>query len=299
MPWRSRVNNPPSTERARFSKPLTVLGIFCAFVAVLALLFPERGLLKSLDGKDDAATIRYREAILRVRPNDASLRIKVAESLLKSGNNQQALEILAQSPRGLSADQKRTVAELRYNALQNLFLNAGGNTPHWHNLRPQVRSAATELAGPTPPLWRLQQLAADARSAGDLEAWSRYQKEIAAQEATARVAGQQQQDPYSQALARRDYRAAAAICFGGMRKAATIKQRRELFIKGVRTFQAGNLPLEALRAGEQHLDGLSGDRSTLIFLTKVSLAANQPERAQYFIRKALGMAPDHKPADPS
>jgi len=260
--------------------------------------FPD-GVCESLDGKEDAATIRYREAILRVRPNDASLRIKVAESLLRSGNDQMALETLKQLPPELSADQKRTVAELRYSALQNLFLDAGSGTPQWQSLKPYVRSAAMELAGLAPPLWRLQQLAADARTVGDCDAWGEYQKEIAKLEAATREAGQTQQDPFSQALARRDYRAAAAICFSGMHKAATVKQRRELFMKGVRTLQAGNLPLEALRAGEQHLDGLSGDRSTLIFLTRVSLAANQPARAQYFIRKALGMAPDHKPADPS
>ncbi|ABB32192.1 putative signal peptide protein [Geobacter metallireducens RCH3] len=299
MPWRSRVNNPHPLERARFLKPVTVLGVFCTFVAVLALLFPERSLLKSLDGKEDAATIRYREEILRVRPNDAGLRIKVAESLFRSGNYPKTLETLKQLPAGLSTEQKRTVAELRYNTFQNMLLGAGIGTPQWQSLKPRVRSAAMELTGPNPSLWRLQQLASDARKAGDLDAWGKYQKEIAAREATAVTAGQPRQDPFTLALARRDYRAAAAICFSGMHKAATVQQRRGLFMKGVRTLQAGNLPLEALRAGEQHLDGLSGDRSTLIFLTRVSLAANQPQRAQYFVRKALGMAPDHKPADPS
>lgn len=300
MPWRLPVNSLQPLQRARFLKPLTVLGIICSFVAVLALLFPERSLLNSLEGKkEDAATIRYREAILRVRPYDTGLRIKVAESLLKSGNFQKALETLTKLPPGLSADQKRMVTELRYGALQNLYLDAGSGTPQWQSLQPRVRSAAMELAGPNPPLWRLQQLAVDARTAGDLDAWGRYEKDIATRETAAREAGQSQQDPFSQALARRDYRTAAAICFGGMHKAAAVEQRRRLFMKGVRTLQAGNLPLEALRTGEQHLDGLADDSSTLIFLTRVSLAANQPKRAQYFIRKALGMAPGHKPADPS
>uniref|UniRef100_A0A831XLB1 TPR domain protein n=1 Tax=Geobacter metallireducens TaxID=28232 RepID=A0A831XLB1_GEOME len=296
MSLRSRVNSPHPPERVRFLKPPTVLGIFCAFVAVLALLFPERSLLTRLNDKEDAATIRYREAVLRVRPNDVSLRIIVAESLLRAGNNERAIETLKQLPPGLTADQKRSVAELRYHALRNMLLDAGTGTPQWQNLRLQVRSAAMELAGPHPPLWRLQQLAADARAAGDLDAWHDYQKEISAQEATF---GQPQQDPFSQALARGDYRAAAAICFSAMGKAATVAQRRELFMKGVRTLQSGNLPLEALRAGERHLDGLSDDRSTLIFLTRVSLAANQPARAEYYIRKALGMTTTPKAADPS
>ena len=185
MNWPSRVNSPEPPPRERFSKPLVVLGIFFAFVAVLALLFPEQGLLAVLDRGDDAATIRYRESLLRVNPGDTQMRLKVAGSLQRSGSPKRALEALDQAPAGLTPDQQREVAELRYGALQDLFRQARPGTLPWQRLKAKVVTAARELAGPNPPAWRLIQLAADARAAGDLESWSAYRRRIEALEAVA------------------------------------------------------------------------------------------------------------------
>ena len=290
MNWPSRVNSPEPPPRERFSKPLVVLGIFFAFVAVLALLFPEQGLLAVLGrgDDDDAATTRYRESLLRVKPGDTQMRLKVAESLQRAGSPKRALETLDQAPDRLTPDQQREAVQLRYHALQELFRQAEPGTLPWQRLKSQVATAARELAGPNPPAWRLDQLATDARAAGDLESWRAYRRRIEALEAVAKVV-QTPADPMAQALARSDYRAAATICFDAMAGTDSLQKRRQLFQRGVRTLQAGNLPLEALEAGERHLNGLSRDRDTLMFLTKVALAANQPARAQVFIKKALGM----------
>jgi len=252
------------------------------------LLFPKQGLLGVLGGSDDAATIRYREALLRVYPDDTESRLKVAASLLRAGSSRRALAVLDQAPARLTPEQQRAVAELRYRAMQDLFRQARPGSAPWQSLKPKVIAAARELAGADPPAWRLNQLAEDARTAGDLESWKEYDRHFKQQEELAKTEPVPT-DPMAQALARGDYRAAARICFDGMARAGSIEERRQLFMKGVRTLQAGNLPLEALEAGERHLDGLSGDRATLVFLTRVSLAANQPARAQVFIRKALGM----------
>lgn len=257
-------------------------------MAVLALLFPEQGLLAVLGRGDDAATTRYRESLLRVNPGDTQMRLKVAGSLQRSGSPKRALEVLDQAPAGLTSNQQREVTQLRYGALQDLFRQARPGTLPWQRLKAKVVTAARELAGPNPPAWRLIQLAADARAAGDQESWSAYRRRIEALEAAAKVA-RTPADPIAQALARGDYRAAAAISFDAMGGADSLQKRRQLFQRGVRTLQAGNLPLEALEAGERHLNGLSRDRDTLIFLTRVALAANQPARAQVFIKKALGM----------
>lgn len=288
MPWPLRVNSPGPVPRERFSRPLAVVGFFCAIVAVLMLLFPKQGLLGVLGGSDDAATIRYREALLRVYPDDTESRLKVAASLLRAGSSRRALAVLDQAPARLTPEQQRAVAELRYRAMQDLFRQARPGSAPWQSLKPKVIAAARELAGADPPAWRLNQLAEDARTAGDLESWKEYDRHFKQQEELAKTEPVPT-DPMAQALARGDYRAAARICFDGMARAGSIEERRQLFMKGVRTLQAGNLPLEALEAGERHLDGLSGDRATLVFLTRVSLAANQPARAQVFIRKALGM----------
>jgi hypothetical protein len=286
MRWQSTADKPESPHRERFATSLNVLGIFFSFMFLLVLLYPEQGLLGVLSGGDDAATIRYREALLRIRPGDTALRFKVAGSLVRSGGNRRALEVLSSVPAGLTADQQRLLADLRYMALKNVFIQARHGDAEWERLRPLFLAAANELAGPNPPAWRLQEFASDARKAGDLDSWQAFD----------RKAKESLNTFLAQNAEKQDYRAIADHFFELMNMADTITRRRELFFSAVRTLQAGNLPLEAFNAGERHMDGLSSDRAALIFLTRAALAAGQPARAQRLIKRALRM--DEKPLQP-
>lgn len=288
MQWQSTADKSKSSRRERFATPLTVLGIFFSFIFLLVLLYPEQGLLGVLNGGDDAATIRYREALLRIRPGDTDLRIKVAGSLVRSGSYRRALEVLSHIPAGISGAQRFALVEFRYLALKSLFAQYRPGDAEWRRLKPLVALAAVELGGANPPVWRLRDFAADARKAGDMEAWQEYSRKADAI-AKAAVASVQPYDEVAKAQMAGDYRKAAAICFERMKQADSIAKRRDLFFRAVRILQAGNLPVEAFDAGEKHLGGLSSDRATLVFLTKVGLAAGQPARAQRLIKKALGM----------
>jgi len=279
MRWQSTVDNTEIPKRERFATPLSVLGIFCSFILVLVLLYPEQGLLGVLSGGDDAATIRYREALLRIRPDDNDLRLKVTGSLVRSGSYNRALEVLSIFKPGLSSDQQHLIRDLRYTVLKNLYSRAIRGESEWLRLQPLFLAAARDLAGSDPPAWLLKEFAADARKAGDQKAGQEFDRQ-----AKASINNQQ-----LQASVKMDYRATAAQYFEMMKGAEGLARRRELFFSGVRTLQAGNLPQEAFDAGEKYLNGLASDRATLIFLTKVGLAAGQPARAQRIIKKALGM----------
>jgi hypothetical protein len=74
-----------------------------------------------------------------------------------------------------------------------------------------------------------------------------------------------------------------------MKGARNVAERRILFMKGVGSLVAGNLPAEALKEGEANLAGLQSDREALLFMTKIGLAAGKPGAAQRFIAGALGM----------
>jgi hypothetical protein len=177
------------------------------------------------------------------------------------------------------------LADLRYRALKNVFALARHGDAEWLRLRPLFLAAANELAGTNPPAWLLLEFAVDARKAGDQETGQNFDRKA-----------KESLDTYQARTAERyDYRANAATYFEQMKKADTLARRRDLFFSAVRTLQAGNLPLEALNAGEMHLDGLSADRASLIFLTRVSLAAGQPARAQRLIKRALGMEGNMQP----
>jgi len=286
MRLRSTADKKESPRRERFATPLYVAGIFCSFMFLLALLYPEQGLLGVLSGGDDAATIRYREALLRIRPADTELRFKVAGSLVRSGSDRRALEVLSAVPAVLTADQRRLLTDLRYTVLKNLFSQARRGDAEWLRLQPLFLAAANQLAGPNPPAWLLKRFADDAAKAGDREAWQAFSRKA---EAKAALENRLPGDEAAMARMAGDYRGAAAICFELMKRADTINKRRELFFRAVRILQAGNLPLEAFDAGERHIDGLANDRAALVFLTRVGLAAGQPARAQRLIKRALGM----------
>lgn len=279
MRWQSTADSTEPPRRERFATPLNVLSIFCSFMLVLVLLYPEQGLLGVLSGGDDAATIRYREALLRIRPADTDLRLKVAGSLVRSGSYRRAIEVLSDVPSNLTGDQRRLLVDLRYAAVKNLFIRARQGDAEWLRLQPLFLAAANELAGSDPPAWLLKEFAADAQKAGDLDAWKAF----------SRKAKESLNNYPALYTDKQDYRATASEYFELMKKADDVNRRRELFFSAVRTLQAGNLPLEAFDAGEKHLGTLSSDRATLIFLTRVGLAAGQPARAQRLIKKALGM----------
>ncbi|MHB8056763.1 MAG: hypothetical protein ACYDHC_02585 [Desulfuromonadaceae bacterium] len=286
MRSQSTADNPDTPRRERFATPLSVIGIFSAFMLVLVLLYPEQGLLGVLGASDDATTIRYREALLRMRPDDTELRFRVAGSLVRSGSPRRALELISGVPAGITAAQKHLLIELKYLALKSMFVQSDRGSAEWLRLKPLFASAAIELGGKSPPSWRLRDFANDARKAGDLELWQEYNRKFAAME-TSEIA--QPNDEAAKARIAGDYRRGAAICFEQMKLADSLSKRRKLFFCAVRKLQAGNLPKEAFEAGERNIGGLHSDRATLIFLTRVGLAAGLTARAERLVRRAMGM----------
>jgi len=286
MRSQSTADNSETPKRERFATPLSVIGIFCAFMLVLVLLYPEQGLLGVLGVSDDATTIRYREALLRIRPDDTELRFKVAGSLVRSGSSRRALEVLSAAPAAITEAQKHLLIELKYMALKDMFVHSRPGSEEWLRLKPLFASAATELGGKNPPSWRWRDFANDARKAGDLELWQAYSQKIAAMET---LENSLPDDEAVKAQMAGDYRKEAALCFERMKQSRSQQKRRELFFCAVKKLQAGNLPKEAFEAGERNIDGLYSDRVTLIFLTRVGLAAGQTARAERLVRRAMGM----------
>lgn len=285
------------SPRERFSTFYSVAGTLIAFILLLILLFPKERLLDILNKSNagDPASVRYLESLLRVQPGDDSLRIRLANELLRVGNPRKALVIMTGFSAKLLPADNRNVLEMRYRALKELLL-ADGATGERQNLQSALAETARELAHDNPPQWKLRHFAEDARKTGDLASWRYFNRRADLLEIAARPAGADATpaDPFALALGAGNYQLAASICFSAMPAAASHTERRQLFFKGVRTLQSGNLALEALEAGERHLGSLGNDRETLIFLTRVGLAAGKPERAQRFIRRALQMK--EKPA---
>jgi hypothetical protein len=270
---------------------------------LLALLYPQQRLLDILNGSHsgDAATVRYLEALLRIHPKDTPLRIRLAGELMRVGFPHKTLVLMAGFPAQLSPLEQRTVLELRYRALREILFAPDRGEGDRQRYQADFADTARQLAQGKPTVSELRRFATDAREAGDPEtsrAFNRRADILAASMAPVPAEGIPG-DPFALALAQGDYRTASGICFNNMKLATNNSLKRELFIKGVRTLQSGNLPVEAFEAGERYLNGLADDRDALVFLTKVGLAAGKPDRAQRLIKRALKMREKPAPLDMS
>ena len=117
----SALENP--SRRERFSRPLAVIGTAVAFMGVLALFYPEQELL-NLVRQDDTkgpATRVYLQALLRTRPQDHDLRLRLAAQYMDMEQYRQALRVLDAAVGEVSAAERARYAELLVTSLERLF----------------------------------------------------------------------------------------------------------------------------------------------------------------------------------
>jgi len=289
MAWNWSANK-QQNPRERFAGPAAIAGLVGAGLLLLVVLYPEKSLLRLLEAPDvtSPAQQRYLEALVHLRTGDPNLVIILARSYLAAGCTEKALKALEHRQGVLSREQAKTVMQLYYEARrQQLELMLTGE-PGWKRVQQDYADQIEQVkqAGATPK--ELVCYLADARALGDRQTVKRLETLLgtAAGQGTAPAV----EAAASAALAKGDYRGAAELYFKGL-QAAGLNQKRVYFLAGVRTLQSGNLLAEALTAAERHLDaGLAHDRQTLLYLTRLALAANRPDLAQKYVRRALGLS---------
>ena len=269
--------------RERFLGPISSLGIVLAFLLLLFLLFPERNIneIMARSSAAGAVVLGYREAILRARPEDTVLRIRLAEGLVAAGQFSRALAVLNEHKDPTGAQDRLRCLKVRYRALKGCLRAMPAGIPEWKSMLEDFSGVTRELAKNGPEPAELQQMVTEAQAFGAKET-----ADFLAGKYAELTAGLQNR---AGGMTPDYYRENARFCFNAMRTAKGHEQRRSLFAKGVRFLQSGNLAGEALVAGEAHMDGLATDRDTLLLMTKVALAAGKPDIAQRYISRALGM----------
>ncbi|MDK9716437.1 MAG: hypothetical protein OEL57_00845 [Trichlorobacter sp.] len=275
--------------RERFAGPLAIGGLVAAGLLLLLVLYPEKSLLKLLENPEvsSPAQQRYLEALLHLRNGETELLIPLVRSYLAAGCTEKAAAALSLQRGRLSAEQFKTVMVLQYELRRQELEWVSLDEPGWENAQQNYAAQIEKMhkAGATPQ--ELARYLADARRLGDgitvqkLEALLGSDADTASAEVAAAIA-----------LGKGDYRGAAAFCFKGM-QVAQADQKRRLFLAGVGALQSGNLVQEALVAAEMNLTSdLAKDRGILKYLVKLSLAANRPDKAQLYVRIALGYSSD-------
>ncbi len=293
MVWNWFVNK-DRAKRERFAGPLVISGLVAAGLLLLVVLYPEKSLLKLLSSHEvsSPAQRRYLEALIGMRASDSDLVLVLARSYLASRSPLQALKTLDHLREPLTADVRRTVRRMRYDALRQQLLSLQAGSSEWNRFRPlfaeQIELMLRDGAsGPEMEIYRSDAVrAGDSATAQKLQALLKPPADTLATVSTVQIP----ESGVAAAIANRDYRGAAAIYFSEMQRSRDPRQRRRLFLSGVRALQSGNLVAEALAAGDSHINGLVEDRETLLFMARLALSANRPDRSQFYIRHALGMS---------
>jgi len=277
-----------NSSRERFAGPLAIGGLVGLGLLMLVMLYPEKTLLKLLSAStvSSPAQQSYLEALVQLRKGDVELVTPLVRSYLASGCTEKAADVLQNQVGPLTADQKKIVMQLRYEVLRQQLEWLLHSEPGWEAARQEYAEQIEQLRRAGASSGELSRYLTDARRLGDkltvqrLEALLGTSEQQASTELTADAA-----------LAKGDYRSAAALYFKGMRTAKRLEQRRNLFLAAVRALESGNLVQEALASAEQNLTSeLAQDQVVLKYLIKLSLAANRPDRAQLYVRRALGMS---------
>lgn len=289
MTWNWSVNK-QQNQRERFAGPAAIAGLVGAGLLLLVVLYPEKSLLRLLEAPDvtSPAQQRYLEALIHLRTGDPNLVIILTRSYLAAGCTEKALKALEHRQGQLTEAQAKIVMQLYYETRRQQLELLLPDEPGWKIAQQNYAGQIEQLkqAGATPK--ELLRYLSDARALDDRQTVERLELLLGA--AVGQGADQAVEAAASAALAKGDYRGAAEFYFKGMQSAG-LNQKRVYFLAGVRTLQSGNLLAEALTAAERHLDaGLTHDRQTLLYLTKLALAANRPDLAQKYVRRALGLS---------
>ncbi len=293
MASNSSADKPKSRHRERFASPLVISLVVGTGLAMLVALYPEKEIVGMLGSGEEPspAVQRYLEALIRIRPNDALLRMELARIYIKIECPEKALVVTTGIElRKLSKEELKNLESIRYQAsLQRLYFTSPEN-PQWALAQSEyseiVENRLKNRAGRT----EIGAMLADAEMAGDKVTVRRLESIIGPSASQGMKSGDQEADEAAGIpLAKADYRGAAEAYISYISKRDTLQQKRRLFLAALASMQSGNRPLDALALAERHISPLKDDRETLVYVTRLALAANRPQVAQKYVRRALGM----------
>ena len=276
-------------RRERFAGPLAIVGLAGAGLLLLVALFPEKSLIRLLDNPEvtSPAQQRYLEALVRLRVGDSDLQLILIRSYLAAGCTEKAARQLELVSREQTAKQVREFGLLRYELYRQRLEFSLTEDREYHQIRRTYQQQIMDLIKNGASAAEIGRFLSDARRLGEYELATQLEQQL---ESVSLKGGAAAVEAAAQAaLGRGDYRKAAAIYFAAMPAAA--EQRQRYYLSGLRVLQSGNLLSEALAAAERYGQGWEQDRATQIWLARLALSANQPARAQHYMRQALGVTP--------
>ena len=276
---------PKPRKREFFASPFTVAATVGSILFFLYLIFPKQSLMELLSTprKSDPLVRDYLATLLQVDPGNRNIRLLLARQEIAFGNFARAKQLIsplrsAESP-AIRWEALWTTYEITFN---ETFTHREQSPMRLDGLA-QLRKMLAEMADGPWEKAQLERLARDSLALGSQQAAFKFSARLSGIEKTPKSAA----DSARMALAGGEYRRSAEFYFLAMSRETTLEGRRKWFIAALKSLQAGNLPEEALAAGEKHLSGLGNDRDTLMFMARLALAAGKGRIAQSYLKRLL------------
>lgn len=276
--------------RSRFAPPLMLFAFVLISGALLVFFFPKEQLLTNIavQRQADKVARQYVENLIRLYPYDEHLKLLAADQNFKLGNVARAVqEIMPFVGKNIKTHEDWQALWLYFQILRLETYSMPEVSYRRRSGMLQMREMIKSLADGDLTSEELISLAVDA---GDLND-STTAKKLYDRVLTMKPMGEA--DLYAKGgrymLGYSQYKTSAELYFIAEALAYQISEKREYYILGLKSLQSGNLLNEAMQAAKKHINGLSNDRETLIFLARLSLASNDVSLAQQYMKKILQM----------
>lgn len=287
MTFRFNVNK-AFTKPAAFSTWHILLFVIL-LLAMLFLLFPQKLLMKSLadNSVPSPLALAYLRNVITLHPGDHTLEISLAEQELQAGHLQKAAAIIFPylTPNPESADQWKALS-IHYQILSQSIQHLPSQDPLHNLIKAEMRSILTILANSIYLKADQAAMLAEDAVAMDLPriAVTFYKKSL-------QLKVNKPPSYYASAgkvaLFISDYSASAEFYLQAMTRALSIPAKRLFFTQAVNSLVMSNNPKKALDFALKHIDGLTQDKDTQVYMAKLARMADHLQLAEIYIAQVL------------
>jgi polysaccharide biosynthesis protein PelB len=243
-------------ERLQLFSPWTIAGFGAAVGLGLMLVYPHKTLSERLAASEqneqpDRLTVEYLKVFIKAEPKANELRMSLARQLIRLGSYDEARNALAPLANHADPVWKMESAWLELEIREQEAFAAPDPSAKRVALLAVMRSQLRTVLSLPQSAERLIALGRKALAAGDAQvAASAFQRVAAGSD---QLPGIIYLEAAQATLGLGDYRTSATLYFKAMTHTTTFALRRDYFLEGLRTLQAGSLFDEAIAAADRYL----------------------------------------------
>ena len=269
--------------RPHFISPWEVIAFVIGVVVILMLIFPQETLRETLskENKPSVVTEMYLQNVVHLYPKNLKLALLLAQQQLDLGELDEAEHTIKKiNPALLSSKSQPEYAwmyyRLKLKQAYALTPDSEAQKEAFDELKSSLKQFETMKLTPE----ETYQLGKDALALNAPSTATVFFKQLSTMPGAKKF--NWEEEAANAALWSKDYKGAAEFYAVAMNNAKTLEQKRNYYMKTLKTYQAGNLVNDAIEFAQKNYNAKFMDKATLEYLSKLALAANRPDLAQQY-----------------